>query len=334
MNSNYERISVIVPIYKVEKYLCRCIESILKQTYDNLEIILVDDGSPDRCPEICDKYAMADPRIVVLHTPNGGVSAARNQAIEISSGRYLTFVDGDDFVAPDYIKCLYHILTVTESDISICGYQNIHEHQLPNDTLLRESNYIDTDDSEIISYSSEEALRCLFYQVPYDAAPWGKLYKKELFQSIRFPVRCWYEDFAIMPHIFAKAERICFHPHPGYGYVQRHTGTTLKAFSSEKMQLLDIAESNEDFIRANYPDILPAACSRVVRANLHIYSQIPLQPRYKEYRKQITENIRLRRKDVLADRNTRKDTHFALLMTYAGFWSIRLFHRMKFLLKK
>lgn len=334
MNSNNEKISIIVPIYKVERYLCRCIESIMSQTYHNLEIILVDDGSPDKCPYICDKYAALDPRIVVLHTPNSGVSAARNQAIAISSGRYLAFVDGDDFVAPDYIKCLYHILTVTEADISICSSQNIDENAVENNAALNACTYNDKDDSQTISFSPKEALRSLFYQVPFDAAPWGKLFKREFFQSTLFPIGCWYEDFAIMPQIFAQADRICFHPYAGYGYVLRRAGTTLKSFSPEKMQLLDIAESNEKFIRDNYPELLPAAYSRVVRANLHIYSQIPLHPHYKAYRKRIVENVRLRRKDVLFDRNTRTGTRFALLMTYAGFWNIRLFHRLKFLGKK
>lgn len=332
MNSNNEKISVIVPIYKVEKYLCRCIESIIGQTYDNLEIILVDDGSPDKCPEICDKYAALDSRIVVLHTPNGGVSAARNQALAVSDGQYLTFVDGDDFVAPDYIKCLYHLLTVTGADISICGSQNIREDVPENNVSFAE--YTAKDTGGITLFSPEEALCSLLYQVPFDAAPWGKLFKRKFFESIRFPIGCWYEDFAVMPQIFARAKCIAYCPYAGYGYVQRQAGTTLKSFSPEKMQLLDIAEANETFITEKYPELLPAAYSRVVRANLHVYSQIPLHPRYRAYRKRIIKNVCMRRKAVLSDKKTRTGTRLALLMTYAGFWNIRIFHRLKFLGKK
>ena len=113
-------ISVIVPIYNVEKYLPQCIESILRQTYTNLEIILVDDGSPDSCPQICDDYAAKDSRIKVIHQANSGVSAARNSGLKIAKGKYIGFIDGDDYIEPDMYEYLYNLITVYEGNISVC----------------------------------------------------------------------------------------------------------------------------------------------------------------------------------------------------------------------
>lgn len=329
-----EKVSVIIPVYNVEKYLCRCIESILKQTYQNLEIILVDDGSSDRCPQICDEYSAKDERIIVCHEINKGVAAARNMALELSTGQYLTFVDGDDFIAPDYIECLYHILKLAAVDISLCGSRNIEEDNSDNLSVWKTGEAEKIDASGILFFQRKEALRALMYQIPFDASPWGKMFKKELFDSIRFPEGCWYEDFAVMPRVFERAERFAFYPYDGYGYVQRKQSTTLEEFSDKKMQLIEVAEANERFISERYPELLPAVYSRVVRANLHIYSQIPLNLQYRNYRKQVRKNVRRRRRRVLMDRCARKGTKAALCLTYAGFWTIRVFRRMKFLGKK
>ena len=133
-----EKISVIVPVYKVEKYLERCIDSILAQSYGNLEIILVDDGSPDCCPEICDQYQQKDKRIQVIHRENGGLAAARNSAIERATGEYLVFVDSDDQVDRDYIKNLYQIIIRYQADLGICGYEDQYEgKELPFSTDIK-----------------------------------------------------------------------------------------------------------------------------------------------------------------------------------------------------
>ena len=124
-----ELISVIVPIYKVEHYLPKCIDSIIHQTYQNLEIILVDDGSPDNCPEICDEYAKRDKRIKVVHQENGGLSAARNSGVEMANGEFLCFVDSDDYIHPKMYEILYKNLKKFKADISICDYNVVFENQ-------------------------------------------------------------------------------------------------------------------------------------------------------------------------------------------------------------
>lgn len=323
-------ISVIVPVYQVEPYLPHCIESLLQQTYRTLEILLIDDGSPDRCGRICEEYAARDARIRVFHIPNGGVSAARNHGIRMATGRYLTFVDSDDFVSPQYVEALYRVLQAADADLAICAWENVPEKralQPDGGSVFRPFRL---DPERMTVYTRREGLQALLYQQPFNTAPWSKLYKRELFETERFPLNCCYEDFAVMPRIFNRADRLAFYPYPGYGYVLRRSGITLEDFSAKKMQLVRIAGENEAFVLERYPDLLPAVYSRTIRANLHIYSQIPLfQRRYAGCRREIAENVRRRRRTVLLDRNAHLRTKLGLCMTFAGVWTIRAFRVLK-----
>ena len=328
-----ERISVVVPVYKVEPYLQACVRSILSQTYENMEILLVDDGSPDNCPAICDRFAEEDARVRVFHKPNGGLSDARNYALDRMTGEYVTFIDSDDFIAPDYLARLYRLLKENDADISVCGVQNIPESELAGFAGFRDDTEQKPSDAQTCVYTAEEALRAMLYQVPFDNSAWGKLYRKELFAHLRFPVGYWYEDFAVMPQIFLQAKRVCFHPYRGYGYLLRKEGIVRRSFSEKKMQLIDLADKLEGIVLSDYPRLQPAVNSRIVRANMHIYSQIPLEAQYKPFRDRIAANIRSRRKAVLADPEARLGTKLALCMTYFGVGSIRLFHKLKDLAK-
>lgn len=202
-------ISVIVPIYNVEMYLIKCIESFLGQTHSNLEIILVDDGSPDGCPEICDKYALKDARIRVIHKKNGGLSDARNAGLEIATGDYIGFVDSDDWIAPDMYEYLLQGICGYNSDISYCGFINVH------DTWVDYNN-----EKADMVYSSETALNELFIDRLKNYA-WNKLYKAELWENIRFPVGRKFEDILTNYKLFERAKRISILKEPKYYYLNR-----------------------------------------------------------------------------------------------------------------
>lgn len=192
-------ISLIIPIYKVEDYLSRCIDSILRQTYVNLEVILVDDGSPDSCGQICDEYARKDARIRVIHKKNGGLSDARNAALDIAQGEYITFIDSDDWINIEYVKKLYELISNTNSDIAVCNFIRTSEEKL---------SYSDFKE-EIHVFSNLEALEQLtgkFYEQLVIAC--GKLYKKGLFKTIRFPVGKLHEDEFITYKLIYKAKKI------------------------------------------------------------------------------------------------------------------------------
>lgn len=168
-------ISVIVPVYKVEKYLNCCVDSILNQTFENFELILVDDGSPDDCGRICDEYAAKDNRVVVIHQKNQGLSCARNTGIEAARGRYLCFVDSDDYVAPDYCRVLYELLTESEADFSVCGVCRFRDGDVPEP--------VDAEDPGRVS--SGEFLK-MQLQRQSEFGVWNKLYRRELFEKISF----------------------------------------------------------------------------------------------------------------------------------------------------
>ena len=189
-------ISVIIPVYKVEEYINRCIDSVINQTYKNLEIILVDDGSPDGCPKICDEYAKKDSRIRVIHKQNGGLSDARNVGIDNANGKYITFIDSDDWIPIDSINILYKNLINTKSEISSgCLLEVFSDNR---------KNY-SNNDYEV--YSKIEGLKNLFLLHDISNSASGKIYDISLFDNIRYPVGKLYEDLGTTYKLFAKC---CF----------------------------------------------------------------------------------------------------------------------------
>lgn len=321
-----KKISVIVPIYQVEQYLEKCIESILSQTYENLEIILVDDGSKDNCPAICDKYQEKDNRIKVIHKENGGLSSARNAGLDIATGELVTFVDSDDFIERDMLLVLFENMEKNQSDISVCFWKEVFEQNIEKkEPVQPEPNR----QYKIECLDKIQAMEKMLYQRGTDSCAWGKLFKIGLFEEIRFPVSKIYEDIAVMYYVFHKAEKVVFTDYPGYGYLQRNTSIMKETFSENKMSLIEFVEENESFLKESYPMLTNAAISRTVRANFHIYLQIPSDKKYSYFRKQIEENIKSRRKIVMKDKNAAKGTKGALLITYFGFGVLRAFKSLK-----
>lgn len=205
-------VSVIVPIYKVEKYLDVCINSIVKQTYTNLEIILVDDGSPDRCPQICDSWMEKDSRIKVIHKANGGLSAARNSGLDISEGDYISFVDSDDYIAPIFIEILLLNALRNNAQISCTGYCEVSE----NAKIL--GDYGRADELVMNKY---EAIKYLFSSDSFGNYAWNKLYRRDLFDNIRFPNGMMMEDLGTTYLLIEKSEFITYNPQKLYYYLQR-----------------------------------------------------------------------------------------------------------------
>lgn len=176
-------ISVIIPVYKVEKYIHECVDSIINQTFQNLEIILVDDGSPDRCGEICDEYALKDNRVVVIHQKNAGLSAARNAGISQASGKYICFIDSDDYVSSDYCQTLFDLLDGTSFDYSVCSVLRFEDGEAPQREIM------DT----VHTYTNDEYLN-LQINKQREFGVWNKLYRRELFDIICFKDGKLHED--------------------------------------------------------------------------------------------------------------------------------------------
>ncbi|SEQ02339.1 Glycosyltransferase involved in cell wall bisynthesis [Lachnospiraceae bacterium RM5] len=319
-------ISIIVPVYNLEKYLENTLNHILAQTYKDIEILAIDDGSKDNSGKILDEYAKKDERLKVFHIPNGGAAKARNVGLDNMTGEYVTFIDGDDIVSDDYIERLYNDITNSGSDISICKYENIYMDNILNNDYppVKEADFTKT-------FSVKEAIYRLLYQVDFDSEMWVKIYKSSLFDDIRFPLGNVFEDIAIIYDVFFKAKKISFSNHTGYYYFNRPDSTTLKGFSIKKMDLIDIMDRLEKEILEKYPEekFRFATASKKVRANFHIYLQMPMSKELKEERKRIENNIKPLRKYVLKDKHSRRGTKIAVLITYLGFPVLHSMSKLK-----
>ncbi|MHB8128922.1 MAG: glycosyltransferase family 2 protein [Mobilitalea sp.] len=236
----------MVPVFNTEIYLERCLISIINQTYKNLELILVDDGSTDRSGEICDDYAKMDKRIKVIHQTNRGQSVARNRAIDISSGCYMGFVDSDDYIEKDMFEILYLSCVCNNSDIAICGYSRVNE-----DGNIIKTCFPSTK-SEVIS--KREAVYEILKDTKIYSFLWDKLFKKQLFESIRFPEGKIFEDVATVFRIAEKANKISLCPYSKYLYIIRGSSTiNVKSYKRYKNQL-EAFDIQLKFAHIYYPD--------------------------------------------------------------------------------
>ena len=215
-----ELVSVVIPIYNVENYLQRCVDALLQQTYRELEVILVDDGSTDRSGDICDYYAKKDVRVKIIHQMNAGQSAARNAALKIASGKYICFVDSDDYVPMNYIETLYQWLTETGADVSLCEYIKF-TGELVNDADVPAGS------DEKIYYSNVELIKNM-HTVADElyVVMWGKLFKRELIEGICFPEGRICEDLAVLYQIYDRVKKAVYVNKAMYYYFRNNVGSS------------------------------------------------------------------------------------------------------------
>lgn len=249
-------ISVIVPMYKVEKYLEKCIESIRNQTNSNLEIILVDDGSPDNCGRIADEYAKKDGRIKVVHKENGGISSARNAGLKIATGEYVIFVDSDDMISIKNCEILHDIAIKFEADI-VMG-KNIKTYEDEEGEIKFPSNFNVSEEKireeRIISH--EEAYTLMLTNDEVGNFAHTKLYKRELFSNIEFPEGKVYEDAGTLYKVIHKANKIAYTDEIVYYYLFGRVGAITSSFSEKKiLDSLEAYNGQYRFLRENYESI-------------------------------------------------------------------------------
>ena len=232
-----ELITIIVPIYLVEKYLDKNLQSIINQSYKNLEIILVNDGSPDNCPTICDQYAINDPRIKVIHKINGGLSSARNAGLDISTGKYVLFVDSDDSITEECIEVLYNSLKKTNSQIAVGNILivNSEDFTQKKELVLNETTQVLSSKEAILNIYTE-GLKLQFITV------WGNLYEMDLFKTLRFPVGKINEDEFLNYKLFFLSKRIVYTPHKIYNYLIRIDGIMKSSYSLNRLDFLEALE--------------------------------------------------------------------------------------------
>lgn len=234
-----EKISVIIPVYQVEVFLKKCVDSVLEQTYRNIEIILVDDGSKDKCPQICDEYVRKDKRVKVIHKENGGLSDARNIGIENATGKYLFFIDSDDWVDKDILLHLYMMLKENKADVAECQYGKVYNE---TDELVNDK------EEEVIILESRQALENLALENQVNhIIICGKLYKSELFKEIRFPKGKIHEDEYTTYKLFYIANKIVVTNFKLYYYRKREGSITVTKFNPKRLDVIQAYEERLEF---------------------------------------------------------------------------------------
>ena len=239
-------ISVIVPIYNVEKYLARCVDSIVNQTYKNLEIILVDDGSPDRCSQMCDDYAEKDRRIKVVHKKNGGLSDARNAGMAVATGEYISFIDSDDYVSDDFFECLLDVMNKENSDIAECSVVKFYE-----DNRFDEFS----DDLSVKTYDTQDAMSALIAENPFHQHVWNKLYKTKLVKDIPYAVGKLNEDEFWTYRVFGRANKVSKLNKTMYYYFQRSSSIMGVGYNIRRLDALEGKANRQKYIEKNFPDL-------------------------------------------------------------------------------
>ncbi|MEH7076807.1 glycosyltransferase family 2 protein [Neobacillus drentensis] len=280
-----DKISIIVPIYNVEPYLRKCVESILSQSYTNIELILVNDGSPDKCGGICDEYAKKDNRIKVIHKENGGLSSARNAGLEIATGDFIGFIDGDDFVDTDMYEILYNLLVEYSADVVECSFK-----------IVKDSNFqpIENDkifDGRIESGDNLFALKRLL-EYPIRNVAWNKLYKKELFTGLRYPDKL-YEDGFLAYKIFYKLKKYVFVALDKYNYIQREDSIMgkQKKYTIKNLDGLEVQEERYQFLKERTNNL-----SILILAEFNLFNQIMFHYKMiKKYKEEIDPNNKYRK---------------------------------------
>ncbi len=322
-------VSVIVAVYNIEEYLPRCVDSILAQTYRNLEIILVDDGSKDQSGNICDSYAEKDRRIKVIHKKNGGLSDARNAGMNAATGEYIGFVDGDDWIEPDMYRAMYFACEKEKAQAAVCRYKQITK-----------SGIIDGSAGNSVSLSRDEALeiyvcgdeRYLIYN-----SVWSKLFARDLVEDMRFPVGKNSEDIMFTTRAFCRMERLVYLDEAYYNYVLDREGSIMNEKAGERRLKDEIPFWQEQiayFREAGMPELSDKAAYHFYRRLLFYYIDFMENKKTRIFADQIVgllradrEKIRgIYRKDYVA-MGDRARMKLALLLPGAYYRIVKIYDR-------
>lgn len=284
-------ISVIIPVYKVEQYIRKCVDSVIEQTYDNLEIFLVDDGSPDKCGEICDEYARKDKRIIVIHKENGGLSDARNVALDVATGDYVMFVDSDDWIKKETCDFLIRTIQKQSVDIVCFGLAEI----LPSGKIAK---YIKAEHSRFLTKS--EAIRLLVsYGGGVGNYAWNKIYSRHLFEDVRYPKGKIYEDNGTTYKLFHKANAIYVIDKVCYNYQLRSTSISAIWYKPTAIQArLEMWKGRLEFFKTNYPEHVDIQVAQILGEMFIGMVIMKGEPEYDAFKKDVDDFITQNKPDL------------------------------------
>lgn len=267
------KISIIVPVYNVERYLSKCVDSILNQTFTDFELILIDDGSTDNSGKICDEYSEKDERIKVIHKENEGLSSARNAGIDIAVGKCLGFVDSDDYIEKDMYEILYRDICQDGVDIAICGFYNQYKDKCYEDKYILEKCVLD----------AEEAFKLALMSRGISLSAVNKLYRKEIFKGKKFPLGKTYEDAFLVPELIISSNKISYNPVAKYYYVHRANSITTNEFRpSDFSHPIEAYKKHLEFVRKEYPHLENEALFRYIWSYMLVFDKMSLADNHVE----------------------------------------------------
>lgn len=260
-----KKISIIIPVYNVEKYIDECVCSVLNQTYSNLEVILVDDASPDRCPKLCDKYATEDQRVTVVHQKNMGLSGARNTGLRYATGEYVLFLDSDDYLDKEFCKKAIKTAEEAQADIVVGEISSVDE----NGKHLEGDNNLHFERNKVLDNS--QAMQSLIEQTNMKGYAWGKLYRREIAEGIEYPVGKVYEDRFTVPKYFFRAKRVCLCNGAVTFYRMRDTSISHEVSMKKLDDLLEAEEWMITFCKEHYAELVDTMESVYFGRYIHLW---------------------------------------------------------------
>ena len=303
-------VSIIIPVYNVQDYLARCVDSVLTQTYTDLEIILVDDGSIDISGDICDEYALHDARVRVIHKENGGLSDARNAGLDVARGNYVAFIDADDYVHPSFVELLLKTINETGAQIAVSTWQELKDGDKPRK--------VKTKRPRCTILTQEEAISSVFYQKKLNHSACSRIFETQLFNNLRFPEGMLYEDLAIIYPLLCKVEKVALINTPMYYYMHRQ-GSIITTMSLRRTHVLDHIERIEEQVTDEAPQYLPAVRSRHLSACFNMLRLMPVdEPKWQATKERCWDYIKNMRFLCIKDSKVRLKNKIACLLSYFG----------------
>ncbi|MDZ7695463.1 MAG: glycosyltransferase [Deltaproteobacteria bacterium] len=307
-------ISIIVPVFNAENSIDHCILSIRRQTIEDWELLLINDGSTDSSGIICDNWMEEEDRIRVFHCQKAGTAASRNRGIDKAKGRYLTFIDADDTIAPDFLEYLYGLIIREDAEISVCNYENIY----PGDEVLRKAQ-----EEVLVTESGRDAMESLLYQRYFVSSPWAKLYNARIWERLRFPEGTLSEDFPTIVKVLPLADKVTYSSVKKYDYYHRKGSSIDRLFEKRNRDYFRHSRELIDFVKENYPECISAAYSRHLSTCYHIYAELPLGNSEHEFTKVLKQDIGKVREYVMKDPRASKRNRIAAF--FSGF-SVEAIH--------
>ena len=316
-------VSIIVPVYKVENYIQKCLDSLKAQTYEQIEVLLVDDGSPDASADICEKFAQTDSRFRVMHQENQGQAAARNHAVLEANGDWIMFVDSDDYVAPDCVKYLVSLVQKYQADISLGSF--FYRYENTPEPVWDETG-------KVFEMTAQEALIRMNYSQGIGAMPWAKLFRKENVLAHPFPVGVIYEDLATTYKLFCDAKKVVFGTRRIYCWLQREGSTMHMKFDDRQLYGIQAVKDQYAYVQERFPEALPSVKARYVGKIIELMA-LALQSGSKDAYRTLKNQLAYT-KEALHDPKIKKTVKLRLIAAKMGYMPAKLVFSLHESMKK